>query len=466
VDAVYQEVSQLIASGVNPCATITALAERCCDLLIRRRGWTVDDRPNEHIDFQQPPYVSQPNSSNLVSREEELRLCDQQGGLTFDETLHGSLRLTNDNCQFETAYKSAKIFSSSAVAAITVGVYRAESGKYGGCATGQVSFSALSRDPLLITQGHIGFFTVDKDVSDAVKLTYKLKLVDTDGKEYVLDGHKTIDSRITLSLSRTWAATTTLLTTISEKDGTQVAKGILRLSPRKFVSELSSLRCSPRISFVQKAFVKARFLSFFTRNLISYFLSPLRSLQYHQSIRVHFEDWKKTKPDEIRIQASDGVEFCVKMWGPSPLVPSKSTPIVFVPGAAVDHQMFSLPTIPVNTIDYFTSQGYRCYVPVLRFGIGSEARNGWTVFDARLDVKAALEYVKAKENNRKIYAIVHCLGSIATATALLQGDIDATWFCGMTCSQVFTDLIYSNGNKFKASNQSLLKLYKVSHISF
>lgn len=431
-------------------------------MLILKRGWAVDDRPNEEINLQQPPFVSQPLPSNLAAREEELCLCDQQGGLTFDETLKGHLQLTDDDCRFETAYKSARISSSSAVAAITVGVYRTESGNYRGSATGQVSFSALSRDPLLITQGHVDFFTVDEDVSDAVNLVYRLKLTDTDDTEYDLHGHKTIDSRITLSPIRTWAATTTLFTTILGNDGTQVAKGILRLSPRDFVSELYSLRCSPNIGYVQQACVKSRFLSFFTHSLIPYFLSPLRPLRYHESIPVHCEDWKKTRPHGILLRAADGVQFHVKLWEPLPHVPSKRTPIVLIPGAAVDHQMFSLPTIPVNAIDYFTSQGYRCYVPVLRFGIGSEARNGWTVFDARLDVKAALEYVRAKENNSKIYGIVHCLGSIATATALLQGDIDATWFCGMTCSQVFTDLIYSTDNHFKASHQSLLKLYKVS----
>lgn len=358
------------------------------------------------------------------------------------------------------------MLSSSAVATITVGVYRTESGNYRGCATGHVSFSALSREPLLITRGHVDFFTVDEEVSDAVNLIYRLKLIDTDGKEYDLHGHKTIDSRITLSPLRTWAVTTTLFTTILRKDGTQVAKGILRLSPRGFVSELFSLRCSPSIGYVQQACAKSRFLSFFTHSLIPYFLSPLRPLQYHDSGPVHCDDWKKTMPHGIQILAADGVQLHVKIWEPSPHVPSKRTPIVLIPGAAVDNQIFSLPTIPVNAIDYFTSQGYRCYVPVLRFGIGNEARNGWTVFDARLDVKAALEYIRAKENNMKVYAIVHCLGSIATATALLQGDIDATWFCGMTCSQVFTDLIYSTDNHFKASHQSLLKLYKVSETPF
>lgn len=82
---------------------------------------------------------------------------------------------------------------------------------------------------------------------------------------------------------------------------------------------------------------------------------------------------------------------------------------MLIPGASVDHQTFSLPTVSVNTIDYLTFQDYRCYVPVLRFGISAEAKDGWTVFEAQLDVKAALEHVRAREDNRKVYAIVHYL---------------------------------------------------------
>lgn len=61
-----------------------------------------------------------------------------------------------------------------------------------------------------------------------------------------------------------------------------------------------------------------------------------------------------------------------------------------------------------------SSLGYRCYVPVLQASIGNKAKNGWTVFgwtvfDARLDVKTAFEYGREQGTNRKVYAIVHCL---------------------------------------------------------
>ena len=70
------------------------------------------------------------------------------------------------------------------------------------------------------------------------------------------------------------------------------------------------------------------------------------------------------------------------------------TPLVLTPGASIDNPVPSLSTMPTNTVDYFTPQGYRFYVSVLRFGIGNEGKNGCTVFYARLDVKANLLYVR------------------------------------------------------------------------
>lgn len=425
----------------------------------------MDERQNEQLNFHEPPFKSQPLPPQLLARQELLRLHERDGGLKFNETLQGFLQVTNADCSFGTAFKAAKMLSSSAQAVMTVSLYRTEQGSYRGYATGAVSFSALSKETLLITQGHVDLFVADESVSDAVHLIYNLELLDIDGKKYILRGFKIIDSRITLSPLRTWAATTSLYTTIFRKDSLQVAKGILRLSPGDFVSELLSLRCNPGFGLLQQIWVKAGFMSFFALNLMSYFMSPLRSLHYSASTQDYYRDWEKTRPDETRIRSADGVVFSMKMWEPSSLVPARETPIVLIPGASVDHQTFSLPTIPVNTIDYFTGLGYRCYLPVLRFGIGAEARNGWSVFDARLDVRAALEYVRAQEDNKKAYAIVHCLGSIATATALLQGDIEADWLRGMTCSQVFTDLIYSTDNHFKARHPSLIRLHKVIYLT-
>ncbi|KAJ4992841.1 glucose-methanol-choline oxidoreductase [Stagonosporopsis vannaccii] len=457
-----QEVHKgLICVDASIMPTSLALAERCCDFVLRERKWSVDERSNQPLDFNAKPYRSLPSSLDLDYREEQLRLNNICNGLRFDETMHGWLQATKEDCDFEAAARVAKSVSSYARLSVAVSLNRSANAAYKGAATGMLSYSALSNDPLMITQGSVDLLTVDPDISDAVNLIYDLKLISTDGKTYIFRGYKTVDPSIAFSIPRTWTATTTLLTTISMPDGTQVAKGVLRISLKDVFIQLLSLRCNAEVKFMQRLCSKMHFLCFFARRLIPYMLGPFRPLQYHDDITYTDIGHKlKPKPVETWISSADGVQICIKVWEPTQPNLVAKTPVVLIPGASVDDQIFSLPTISTNTIDYLTSQGHRCYVPILRFGIGNEAKNGWTVFDARLDVKAALQYIRNQEKNMPIYAIVHCLGSIATATALLNGDVDPSWLSGLACSQVFTDLIYSKDNDFKAKNQVLIELYK------
>ena len=47
-----------------------------------------------------------------------------------------------------------------------------------------------------------------------------------------------------------------------------------------------------------------------------------------------------------------------------------------------------------GTIEYFTSKGYACYVPTIRFGISPYATKGYTAYDARQDVEMAKAVVE------------------------------------------------------------------------
>lgn len=430
--------------------------------MIRERKWNIDTRQNEPLDLYGQPYKSIPLRPQSKRRQEQFRLNRLSDGLQFDEDLHGFLRPRGEHCDFETCAETAAATLSHAKLSVAVSIYRHIRDTYEGVATGTLSYTALSPDPLLIIEGTVSFFTPDLSVSDAVNLVYDLELLSTDGTHYNFYGYKVIDSSVAFSAFTTWKCTTTLYTTISLPDGTQVAKGILRLSPGGFAAEIASFRCSPEIRLMRRITAMIRFFNFFIINLTPYTLGPFRTLQYSDGLNVDFRHFQKPQPVEVWIRSADGVKFCIKKWEASTGAPRRM-PLVLIPGASVDDQLFSTPTIPTNAIDYFTSRGYRCYVPILRFGASNdEARDGWTVFDSRLDVTAALQYIRDQEEDRKVYVIVHCLGSIAMATALLNGDIEADWFSGMTCSQVFTDLLYSKDNVFKARHQILIQLYKVS----
>lgn len=118
-----------------------------------------------------------------------------------------------------------------------------------------------------------------------------------------------------------------------------------------------------------------------------------------------------------------------------------------IPGASVDHQIFALPTIRLHAVDYFARAGYRVFVPVHRIcGFAASRTAAWTTFDARLNLRACLEYIREAyprpgRRDNKVYTVTHCMGSAALACGLLDGTIPADWLLGLSCSQVFCDTI-------------------------
>jgi hypothetical protein len=435
--------------GVNPCATITALAERTCDLIVRERDWKVDERLNGELDiFDDSPsswrmkgleFYKGPNYPNI-------------DGVRFLETMEGHIHVGSNISDFQASEMAAKNVCSGARLDLRVTVDR----EYVSVVHGELSCGALSPDPLLVINGSVSFFTIDEDVSDARNLVYRLNLMSTKGELYNFHGYKRVDPGITLSVLRTWNATTTLYTTLSNSAGITIGRGILYLNPLAFASAVRSL-CS-----MSKTGPCLEFLSFFAQNLASYFFTPICRLQQPAPVSDKSGYYKKRASRCVTLTANDGMLVPLKIWHPKRSFSTKHTPLLLIPGASVNEQIFSLPTIPINAIDYFTSLGHTCYVPILRFCAGENARYGHTAYDARLDVQAALNYVYEQEGT-KVYVIAHCLGSIATAMALLTGTLNADRLAGMTVSQVFAHIMFSPDNAFKAEQSWLIKLYEVGY---
>lgn len=185
---------------------------------------------------------------------------------------------------------------------------------------------------------------------------------------------------------------------------------------------------------------------------MSSFFKPLTSLEYPLSQSRSFTN---VVPHTTTIlTASDGINSILHTWEPTSDLPVID--LLMIPGAAVDHQIFSLPTIRHNAVQHFTAAGYRTHVVVHRIGGVEQVANNWTTFDARLDIKSALQHIRETYGTRsedfdaqKIYVIAHCMGSVAFACGLLDGTISADWIKGITCSQVFMNPIWATGNKIK-----------------
>jgi hypothetical protein len=314
----------------------------------------------------------------------------------------------------------------------------------------------------MVQRGRFQLFTMDQKASGTRNLTYDFDMTSVTGKKFHFHGYKVVDSASTFAPFRFWSETSTLYVTISEatEERRVLGRGTMHIKPRDFWSEIWTLKTYGK-SFFSRIHSATSFLTYFVKKSASAFLTPLTLQQYPTVAYSNYIN--DTPPDKTyKIVASDGVHSLMYMWEPqNPDVETKT--IFMVPGASVDHQIFALPTIEVNAVNYFTRAGYRVYVTVHRICHLMVAHNNWTTYDARLDIRGCLEMIREVEGPQKIYTICHCMGAVAYSSGLLDGTIPAEWIKGISCSQVFCNPIWASLNLVKACAGPIPfdKLYKM-----
>jgi hypothetical protein len=310
--------------------------------------------------------------------------------------------------------------------------------------------------PFMVHRGDFQLFNHDPRAPSTQNLTYNFDMVNPKGQKLHFNGYKIVDPSVTFDPLGFWKATSTLYVTITRPNGEVVGRGTLHIQVADFGSEITTLEPSGP-SLYAKAKSTVNFLSYFTKQGANIFFAPLSYLQWPTPM---FNDYINVKPisETINLVASDGVHSIMQMWNPPGKDSSTVAPaILFVPGAAVDHHIYALPTIEKNAVDYFRKAGYRIYCVTHRVGKTMTAQKGYTSFDARLDILAALAYIRnvhtehTQEPAGKIYVIAHCAGSIALSSGLLDGTIPTDWIKGITASNVFMNPKFAKINRLVAS---------------
>ncbi|KAF8242796.1 FAD/NAD(P)-binding domain-containing protein [Wilcoxina mikolae CBS 423.85] len=457
------------ALGVNPFATITALAERSLDCLSKKNGFTIDlETSNGKLDLLKgTPRVTWPLTQDMMEAQKSILDAAGESGVRFAEVMDGHLYVGDEIEDFKVAEKHAIGIGSTARFFLSVDTYSTKNlvtrSDHASIATGTFTCSALSKDPFMVLRGEVQFFSQDLSTPDTKNLMYKFDIVGTDGQLFHFNGYKIIDSNMAFSPSKTWKATTTLYVTITRPDKSVVGRGILHISVKNFGDELKGFGANGAPGTLIRLGSIKRFLSFFSLQTAGYFFSPLRALRYPTPAAAATTSGllpKVSPTSVITLTAQDQVQSTLHCWTPLQHNPDLP-PILFVPGASVDERIFALPTIETNAIEFFLGKGYRLYVITHRVGKSEAAKKGYTTYDARLDIKAAMEYVRNKANQEKMYCIVHCAGSVAFSMGLLDGTIPASWVKGMTASQVFFNPKFATVNMLKArSPVRLPSVYK------
>jgi hypothetical protein len=311
----------------------------------------------------------------------------------------------------------------------------------------------------MVYRGRFRFFNTNLQTTNTKNITYEFHMTGINDEIYHFHGFKIIDSSVTFNPLEFWKVTSTLHVTLSNISGTIVGRGLLEITPRDFVSQVRTLTSSGN-NILARSQSYLGFLTYFIKQSTGFFLTPFASLQYPNSTCEGFINETRASKT-IKLTSPDGVRSLLRMWEASPSDPELEIhDLLMIPGASVDHQIFALPTIDINAVNYFTNAGYRVWILVHRTGITTEAKNNWTTFDTRFDIRAAFEYIRKVHGPKKLYTIAHCLGSVALSCGLLEGTIPGAWIKGITCSQVFMNLKLPAVNEAKVSINAI-GLYKM-----
>lgn len=516
------------ALGTNPLATITALAERSVEAFCIKQGFVIDWEKNDILDLfgepkHHPQRPRQKTMDEIAAQTAEMDSVNgaehiitkadaiKASGIGFTEVMCGFVHHDEQGMRedvrstYELAYRTAKSRCESARFFLSVQAFNTKSivkdPEHRGMLTGTFVCPTIPGSPFMVQRGEFNLFKLDHKAPGTRNLTYDFDMTGVDGELLHFHGYKVVDSSVALAPWQFWRATSTLYVTISKRrkrgpisndedddDAWRrldvMAKGMMHIQPGDFLSEVMTMTPTGS-SILQKVCSAASFMTFFSRRSLSLFLAPFTSLQYPSTTYSGYVN--NTLPDRsFDIYSMDDVCTKLHMWNAtSP--PSDGSPVqdlFMIPGASVDHQIFALPTIPYNAVNYFTRAGYRVFVTVHRIGQLMIAENNWTTYDARLDIKACLEYIRkincdeheeangggggdnsnSNSNNNssshrqkqqwqppKTYCIAHCMGSVAFACGLLDGTIPSSWVCGVTCSQVFMNPIWNTMNMIKAT---------------
>jgi cholesterol oxidase len=239
--------------GVNPLLTISAIAERCCDLMAGDRGWNFD------YDLPSRPRPSPPTKL----------------GIRFSESMSGyfSTDVTDDaQDAYQRGRDKGRADASPFEFVLTIISDDVEHTiadvNYVSAMIGTVQAPALSAQALTVTDGQFNYFLVDSEHVETKRMQYKMKLSAVDGKVYYFSGFKVIHDDPGVD---SWSDTTTLYITLYEGENQQgrvLGKGILRIPIAAFMRQLTTMQVTNATGLTERWQALIKFGRFFGGNLV------------------------------------------------------------------------------------------------------------------------------------------------------------------------------------------------------
>jgi cholesterol oxidase len=389
--------------GVNPLLTISALAERCCALLVADRGLTIDyTLPSQPPENPPPP---------------------PKIGIEFTETMRGHVSTTAGD-DYEAAAKAGERENSPFAFTLTIvsdDLDRILSDpSHEAKMVGTVCAPALSPDPITATDGVFNLFVDDPDHIDTKLMRYIMKLTTEEGHPYLFTGFKTIHEDRGLD---TWPDTTTLYVTVydgEDEDAPIAARGILKIEPADFMQQMQTMQVLNATDGKERLEATARFGRYFAGVLYDAYggvfagpskIDPDAHPRKKRALRA-------SAPELHPFKADDGAELLLTRYRGG-----GKGPVILSHGLGVSSSIFTIDTIETNLLEFLVANGYDVWLLDFRASVNLPvSQTQFSADDVALrDYPAAVDEVRRLTGADSVQMVAHCFGSTTFVMAMLAG---------------------------------------------
>jgi cholesterol oxidase len=417
--------------AVNPLLTISALAERACDLLVAERRWTGDS----------PEADSEPRPSGPSSR---------RPGVTFSERMAGWAGPSADaDADPLAGERRGRAEGTPLEFVLTVSIDDLEAllrdPATPGRLSGTVTAPVLSPRRLRVADGAFRLMQEDPTHVDPWHMRYSMRLVSEDGGEFGFEGTKYLHDR---SGFDAWGDTTTLHVTITgdraagDAGGHDldqvVAAGVMRLTAADFARQLTTMRVTGVDGSLEQARWLGRFSTKFLRSLGGIYGGPLYGVGHFPAAPPVPVPPTGDGTRNLRLPAAEprwcdadgcwheGADLGAGAWlRLTRYEGGRRGPVLLAPGFGMSAMSFIGGTTDVNIAEHLVAKGYDVWLFDYRAGIDlPSSRTSFTLDHiATIDWPAAVGEVLRVTGAPNVQTVGHCVGSASLMMALASGSI-------------------------------------------
>ncbi len=452
--------------GVNPLLTITALAERAMMHVAKSGGRDFDDKAKSDAPVRQLPAAAEMPSTKLGMLVRKIGLHDLTGmateaiatlkaagqgadaktvpvdtsaaGIEFTERMAGyvSDKRGADHAEAAATGKAAGADFSFTVA-VRIGDIDAfiRDPAHAGTLSGTAMCSALSPDPLDISNGVFRLMRRSDEQVETRLFEYLMTLTTRDGRTFDFKGVKYVhdDRRADLV-----ADTTTLFIDLAETGTTgNAARGILRIKPLDFAKQVRTLKPIGGGSHIERASAVAKFGALFAGQLFDVYgdiFAPVRRFDPERARKKR--GLRAGEPEVHGFTTADGKRLRLARYKGG-----AKGPLLFSHGLGVSSLTFRIDTIDTNLLEFMVEHGYDCWLLDFRASIDLPyARERWTADDcAREDYQPAVDLIRRETGAQSVQVLAHCFGATTFVMAMLGGHLSGVR--SAVISQIAADVI-------------------------